>query len=357
MEAKNLFVGNLINWYEANARSLPWRKIKDSYCILVSEFMLQQTRVKSVVPYYYRFLSQYPTIQSLSQAKLEEILTMWKGLGYYRRGRMLHQTAIILVEQFEGKVPSDYDDLIALPGVGSYTANALLSFVHNHPKAAVDGNALRVISRYLSISDSINKQSVKQKITTWLDLHIDRERPAVFNQAIMELGATVCVFRRPKCMECPISDSCLAFARHQQSIIPYSIKKKQRPHYDVCIGILYQNGKLLMALRPISKMLGGLWEFPGGKRNEKESLVETLRREWKEELDVHIEVGKLFMSFDHVYTHFKVTLYAYFVLVVSGCLKPLASDELRWVSFDEIEHLPVPRSGEKIISRLKNHLS
>lgn len=343
----------LLEWYQNHKRDLPWRQTDDPYKIWVSEIMLQQTRVDTVIPYYHRFLEAFPSVYDLAKANQQQVLKLWEGLGYYSRGRNLHHAAKQVVNEFEGKVPSTYKNITSLKGVGPYTASAILSIAYQKKFAVVDGNVVRVITRYNGITRDIRKAEVKNEVQKFMDHTVPELRPGDFNQAVMELGATVCTPSNPNCGSCPLQSECTAWNTAQTDTIPYKSPSKEIPHHQIAVGIIVnENDEVLISLRPQESMLGGLWEFPGGKQEKNETLDETLRRELKEELDVETEVFDKFKELKHAYSHFKITMHAFWCKIKKGTPKPHSSDQLKWVHLSNIDHFPFPKANKSIISDL-----
>jgi A/G-specific adenine glycosylase len=344
----------LLEWYHAHKRDLPWRNTGDPYKIWVSEIMLQQTRVDTVIPYYHRFLEAFPTVHHLARATQQQVLKQWEGLGYYSRGRNLHQAAKTVSTVFEGRLPDTYSEITRLKGVGPYTAAALLSIAFDKPYAVVDGNVIRVLSRYYGIEDDIRSGSTKKQIQDLADQLIPDDHPGDFNQAVMELGATVCTPHQPDCGSCPLSNECIAYREVKTGTIPYKSPAKKVPHHHIAVGLIVNSdNELLIALRPDEKMLGGLWEFPGGKKESGEALQETVGRELNEELGVSVSVFDKFMQLKHAYSHFKITLHAYWCKIESGTPQPIEGKRLEWVTLDEIERFPFPKANKTLIHSLQ----
>jgi A/G-specific adenine glycosylase len=252
----------LVTWYEQGHRQLPWRNTKDPYRILVSETMLQQTRVETVIPYYYAFLEQFPNIPSLAAAPVEAVLKQWQGLGYYSRARNLKKAAEAIVEHFEGVMPDTLESLLSLPGVGPYTAGAVASIAFDRPAPAVDGNVLRVIARFCGLDNFVDTPAAKRKITdivsNWLTE--EQEQPSLFTQSIMELGAMVCTPRSPKCLSCPLQADCIAFQAGRT--LPRKTPKKKRKAFRVVAFWLENEQGILLQKRPESGLLAGMWQLP-----------------------------------------------------------------------------------------------
>lgn len=349
------FTVNLIQWYQIHKRDLPWRDTDDPYKIWISEVMSQQTRVETVIPYYHRFIEAYPDVESLAKADRQEVLKLWEGLGYYSRCRNLYHAAGDIVDRFNGKVPSEYNEIISLKGIGPYTASAVLSIAYQKKYAVVDGNVLRVLARFFGISDDIRNQDTKNQIQDYADNLVPEEHPGDFNQALMELGALVCKPAGPECDCCPVSIDCQAYQTAQTDQLPYKSPAKKVPHYEIAVGlILNEKGELLIALRPDNGMLGGLWEFPGGKKEPHETLKETVARELKEELGIDVEVYNKMKVLKHAYSHFKITMHAYWCTIQNGKPVPISSDRIAWVSMKEIDRYPFPKANKSVIDELKS---
>jgi A/G-specific adenine glycosylase len=348
-------VQKLIEWFDLNQRNLPWRETSDPYRIWVSEIMLQQTRVDTVIPYYHRFLEAFPDLPSLAEADRQTLMRKWEGLGYYSRARNMQDAARTVVESCDGKLPEEYDQLIRLKGIGPYTAAAISSIAWNHPHAVVDGNVIRVLSRYFGLESEMRSQKSRKEIQEIAQELIDHERPGDFNQALMELGATVCKPANPTCGKCPLAGECRAFRLSATDRIPYLPKKKPIPHHTIAVGVVARDEKLLIALRPEEKMLGGLWEFPGGKKRDDENVESAVRRELSEELGVDVEVGERIAKIRHTYSHFKITLHAHLCILTPSAQipEPRSSQEVRWVTREELEDYPFPKANRELTARLK----
>lgn len=332
---------------------MPWRDETDPYKIWVSEIMLQQTRVDQATPYFNRFMERFPTVFDLADADQQQVLKAWEGLGYYSRARNLHTAAKTVAGELNGKLPDTYKEIIKLKGIGPYTAAAVTSIAFNRPNAVVDGNVIRVLSRYFGIEDNVRKSAVRRQIQELANELIDPGRPGDFNQALMELGATVCTPSSPDCDHCPVSAHCVARKLSRTDVIPYKSKAGKKPHKHIGVGIIERvNGDLLIALRPEDAMLGGLWEFPGGKQKEDEEIEATVARELREELGVKVQVLNEFMQLKHTYSHFSITLFAYKCRIIDGTPEPRSSQEIRWVSRGELEQYPFPKANKLLTEKL-----
>lgn len=332
---------------------MPWRDEPDPYKVWISEIMLQQTRVDQATPYFRNFVSLFPTVYDLAEAEQQQVLKAWEGLGYYSRARNLHTAAKMVVKDHDGRLPESYDEIIKLKGIGPYTAAAVTSIAFNKPNAVVDGNVIRVLTRYFGIEDDTRSTKTRNKVQDFANELIDVENPGDFNQALMELGSEVCTPTKPNCEDCPIQTGCVASKMAKTDVIPYKSPAKKKPHHTIGVGIIEdKNGKLLIALRPENAMLGGLWEFPGGKQKENERIEETVERELKEELGVQVKAYKELMSLKHTYSHFSITMHAWHCQLLSGEPEPKESQEVRWVSRDELEKFPFPKANKVLTEKL-----
>lgn len=348
------FATELLNWYQDHKRQMPWRGEADPYKIWISEIMLQQTRVDQATPYFQNFISLFPTVYDLAKSDQQEVLKAWEGLGYYSRARNLHAASKMVVEEFDGKVPETYDKIIKLKGVGPYTAAAVTSIAFNKPNAVVDGNVIRVLTRYLGIEDDTRSTKTRRKVQEFASELIDPEHPGDFNQAMMELGSEICTPSNPDCQNCPIQAGCVATKMAKTDTIPYKSPAKKKPHHIIGVGIIErdEDDKILIALRPNDAMLGGLWEFPGGKKEDNEKIQQTVERELKEELGVEVKAYKELMSLKHTYSHFSITMHAWFCKLISGDPKPKESQEVRWVSREELGKFPFPKANKVLTEKL-----
>jgi len=342
----------LLTWYQLHARDLPWRRTEDPYAIWVSEIMLQQTRVDTVIPYYQRWLEVFPNISSLSAAAEDQVLALWEGLGYYRRARYLHQAARIVVEKHQGQLPADPETLRSLPGIGAYTAAALASIAFGVDAPAVDGNIRRVITRYFDIATVIHTAETEHAIRRQVAAHLPPGQAGDYNQALMELGALVCTPRSPRCADCPVREGCLARIRGVQEERPVRKKKSPPPHLVVTAAVFQEEDRVLLAKREPSGLLGGLWEFPGGKQKSGETLEETLRREIREELGVDIQIEDPFGTYQHAYSHFSITLHAFQCRLISREIQLSDHTDWAWVPQGQLDDYPMGKVDRQIAERV-----
>ena len=336
-------------WFQKSKREMPWRGSKDPYQIWLSEVMLQQTRVDQATPYYLRFRESFPTVFDLAAADQHDVLMLWEGLGYYSRGRNLHKAAKVVVEKYGGIFPESYELLLSLPGIGPYTAAAIASIAFDQPKAVVDGNVIRVLSRFSGMVDDVRSTSTVNQIQHIADSLLDPSCPGEFNQAVMELGSQVCTPVKPQCKSCPLSNWCVAFRMAQTDTIPYKSPKPKVPHHHIVVAIISDDkDRLLIARRPENAMLGGLWEFPGGKLEAGESMEQAIMREVEEELGIQIAVQREYMKLNHAYSHFKITMHAFMCIHLSGDPIPKASTDIRWVEPSQLGDFPFPKANRKL---------
>lgn len=343
------FTANLIEWYRVNSRNLPWRKTKDPYYIWVSEVMLQQTQVNTVIPYYFKFLEQFPDIYSLARSPLEKVLKIWEGLGYYARARNLHKASKIVVLDNNGQVPDTIDQFKKLPGVGDYIGAAVQSIAFHAPLAVVDGNVKRVLARVNCLSQPINGSQAHKFFQPYAQKLIDPEDPATFNQAIMELGALICTPKNPKCLKCPVKEQCKVYQMGKTDQFPKRIKPKKTPLHKISVGIVRKGEKFLITQRKPEGLLGGLWEFPGGKIKIKETPQKACLREIKEETGIQAVVTDHLTTVRHVYTHFKIKMDVFCCDYISGRVNLNGPVDYRWVPLNELKEFAFPKANLKFI--------
>lgn len=343
----------LMTWFDAERRELPWRGEKDPYRIWVSEVMLQQTQVQTVITYYRRFVDRYPNVAALARAALEDVLKSWEGMGYYARARNLRAAAETLVASGRHTVPRDLAEFRALPGVGEYIAAAVMSIAFDHPLAVVDGNVTRVVSRLFAIATPLESAATRRETKRWAQVLLDTARPGDFNQAMMELGATVCRPRRPSCEACALSPKCRAFATARQEDFPVRRKRKPVPKYHIAVGVIQKDERVLITRRRESGLLGGLWEFPGGKVAADESPEDACRREVAEEVNLEIEVTDYLTHVEHAYSHFKIGVDVYACRYVAGDIKLQGPIDYRWILVEELGDYAFPGANRKFLPIVK----
>ncbi len=342
----------MLAWFRKHARDLPWRRTRDPYAIWLSEIMLQQTRIDQGTPYFERFMRALPTVQALANASDDKVLKLWEGLGYYTRARNLHKAAKQIVGERGGMFPQTAEGWQSLPGVGRYTAGAIASIAFGERAPVLDGNVIRVFSRFFDIVECTDDTATKNHLWTLAEELVPKNHPGDFNQSLMELGARICTPTSPRCPECPIRRQCLARTNGTAEQRPVRKAKKRIPHYEIVIAAIKKRGRYLLGKRPPSGLLGGLWEFPGGKVHPGESHQAALRREVKEELGVSVKFGGLVASVNHTYSHFKVTLNVYRCELADGTPTANTHTELKWVRPADFEKHAFPQANRKFLRLL-----
>ncbi len=335
-------------WFEQSARKLPWRGIDDPYRIWLSEVMLQQTRVDQARPYYEKFVDKYPSIEDLALADRDELMRDWEGLGYYARARNVHRAALMVVNDMGGRFPDSRAEIMRLPGVGSYTAAAVLSIAFDEPLAVVDGNVTRVISRLFEVGLDQRSTEGRRAIQRLANDLLVEDRPGAFNEAMMELGATICTPRQPACDRCPIAEACRAFANDTVPDYPPPRRRRAIPHHEIALGIICdRHARVFIQQRPENGLLGGLWEFPGGKIEEGETPEDAVRREVAEETGATISVAATLPTVKHAYSHFTVRLHPCICRLIGRA--PSTGLPFRWASVNELNDYAFPRANRRII--------
>lgn len=344
----------LLPWFDLNARDLPWRRNRSPYAVWISEAMLQQTRVDTVIPYFEAWMARFPSVEGLAAADQQAVLKVWEGLGYYARARNLHRAARRIVERHGGAFPDDPVEAAALPGIGPYTLAAVMSLAFHRPFAVLDGNVERVLTRLCAIGDDIRSPAVKAALRAAAGRMLADHPPGRFNEAVMELGATVCLPRNPRCGLCPLSPVCRARKRGETDRYPHKSSKARVPTVEVGAGVVWRDETtFLVARRKEEGMLGGLWEFPGGKREPGESFPDCVRRELREELDIEVAVGELLLVVRHSYSHFNLRMPVHHCRWTGGEPKTLDCADFRWTTLADCRGLPFSRADLKVIEALE----
>ncbi len=341
----------LLNWFEINQRDLPWRLNKDPYRIWVSEIMLQQTRVDTVIPYYENFMTQFPTLNELADADEEKVIKAWEGLGYYSRVRNLHSAVKEVASSYGGVVPDSQEEISTLKGVGPYTAGAILSIAYGKRIPAVDGNVMRVISRIYNLHDDIAKVSTRKNIETIVTDLIPDGSASYFNQALMELGALICVPRSPKCLSCPLQHICKAREAGVEENLPIKTRAKKPRPVQVTVGVIEKEGKVLIHKRPTEGLLGGLWEFLGGEVVEdfssEDSLIHILYNQYR----IKAEIQSFFMPVQHTFSHLIWNMRVFRCKWIEDEELP-PFEQMKWVALHELKHYAFPVAHLKIVNEL-----
>ena len=310
--------------------------------------MLQQTRLETVIPYFERWIQRFPTVEALASASLQEVLAAWEGLGYYGRARNLHEAAQRIMQIYQGELPCQPNLLRKLPGIGRYTAGAIASIAFGQDEPALDGNIKRVMARYFDVKEDARSASGEEILWRLTAQNLPIGKAGLYNQALMDLGATICTPKSPNCPDCPLQDACQARSSGTQEQRPVVLPKPSIPHYVVTAAVIWRENQVLISRRPPHGLLGGLWEFPGGKLDEDEDLPACLRREIQEELGVGINVGEQLGVYRHAYTHFRVTLHAFHCTLASGEPHPLQAAEVAWVDLSELAQYPMGKIDRQI---------
>jgi A/G-specific adenine glycosylase len=321
-----IFSNTLLKWFEIEKRDLPWKLTNDPYKIWISEIVLQQTRVDQGTSYYLKFIKKFPTIQSLANAQEDDVLKMWEGLGYYSRARNLHFTAKTILEKHNGVFPTEYNDILALKGIGPYTAAAIMSYAYNKKYAVVDGNVLRIVSRYLGIHEPVDQGNTHKQIHEWLSKQIDDKRPGDFNQAMMDLGATACTPKLYRCQECPLKLNCYAYKESLQMLLPIkskSIVKKDRFFHYIIVSC---NGKGIFVKRRESDIWKGLYDFPLIETTDNKELTVSDLKKWVKgfgKINFDAKNVKIVAMDKHILTHQNIFSYFYSIEIVDNTFELL----------------------------------
>jgi len=343
----------LLGWFRKTNRQLPWRKTYDPYHVWVSEIMLQQTQMERGVEYFTRWMKRFPDIQAVAVADEHEILKYWEGLGYYARARNLHAAAKILVDRYQGNIPCDLDELLALPGIGPYTAAAISSIACNTPVPVVDANVLRVYARLFDIEGVVKSGQSRRMIEQLAREMLPEGRARQFNQALMDFGGLTCTPRAPDCPNCPLESSCLARKRGTVADRPTLTNSKQTILIEMATGILESGGKLFIQQRINDDIWGGLWEFPGGQLEQGEDPADAVVREYLEETGFHVTVCSEITTVIHYYTRYKVVLHCYWVALKDGQGQPkpalTAAQDFRWLRPAKLDQYGFPAGHRKLL--------
>lgn len=333
----------LIQWYQQSHRDFPWRKNEDPYHIWISEIMLQQTTTEAVIPYYIRFLEKFPTIEKLSLASLEDVYKMWEGLGYYRRAKHIHETAQIIINQYNGIFPSNYDDVLSLKGIGPYTAGAICSIAFQQSTPAIDGNVLRIISRQYFIKENIAEGKTQKKITQIVQELLEGYDSSAFNQGLMDLGATICRPVHPKCDKCPIIASCQAKKNHQEKVLPINIKNIKHKDIHYITGIITYKDQFFMTKNPAG-LLENLYSFMQYDIESPYRFVEEFENQYHHSLTIASYIQEI----KHVFTHRTWHMHIYHFVLEQK------SEHL--YTLDQINELPLSTAHLKVLKAYLKHI-
>ena len=343
----------LLNWYRKNGRILPWRKRTDPYRVWVSEIMLQQTRVETAIPYFERWMKLFPSIGKLAAASEREVLNAWEGLGYYSRARNLHKAAKIVQVEHDGKLPEDLEKLRALPGIGRYTVGAIASIAFGMDEPTLDGNLRRVFARLFDVKEPADS-SVGEKILWEIATKsLPKGRAGDFNQALMDLGAMLCIPRNPRCQICPLKRICKARLAGTQQLRPVLKPKKQPPHFIHVAAVIVRQGRVLMAKRPPKGLLGGMWEFPNSRLDHMDEMKTELPKEAARVLHksypFRFRRKKALKVVHHAYTHFTMTVHPFICELISVSNR----SGLHWVRLSELDKYPMGKVDRQIARQIQ----
>jgi A/G-specific adenine glycosylase len=347
--ARRRFQQRLKAWYRERARDLPWRETSDPYCIWVSEIMLQQTQVATVISYYRRFLERFPTVRELAAADEKDVLLLWEGLGYYRRARQLHAAAKVIVDQHAGEFPRDAESVRELPGIGRYTAGAILSIAYDQHEPILEANTVRLLSRLVGYRLDPTQSKGQRVLWNVAEEILPKRSVGTFNQALMELGSEICVPAAPRCLICPVSQFCEAKRLGLQEKIPARTKRPNYEDVTEAAILIQRRGKILLRRCGPAERWAGLWDFPRyAVRAKRESRIHAeVADKVSEETGLEVQVGCRLKTMKHGVTRFRITLHCYDVQHVSGRLKRNGS-ELKWVNPDELAEYPLSVTGRKL---------
>jgi len=345
---KKQIQAKLLQWFKKNKRDLPWRRTRDPYAIWVSEIMLQQTQVATVIPYYQKFLKSFPTLRHLAKSDLSKVLKVWEGMGYYSRARNLHSASQIVLNHFHGEIPTTLKDLLSLPGIGRSTAGAILSFAFDKEAPILDGNAKRVLSRLFTVSGNPGEKETEQLLWKISESLIPGGHSNPFNQALMDLGSMLCTPKDPQCPRCPLRDLCKGKASGEPERFPVKSIKKKIPHIEAIAAVIQQNGKVLLEQRPPKGLLGGLWEFPNWKIERKGRL--RLRNRIQKEMGMNVKVRESIGIFKQTFSHFKLTLQVFHCQPLNGKTKG------KWVPTRNLHLLPMSRIHRRIAEMINDEM-
>jgi len=345
----------LLAWYRRERRDLPWRRTRDPWAIWVSETMLQQTRVETVIPYYERFLERFPTVQALADADADELMRSWAGLGYYSRARNLKAAASRVVREHGGLVPGDVEALRALPGVGRYTAGALASIAFDRPAPVVDGNVARVLARLLELDLDVGSPAGQRRLWDEAESLARGPSPGDLNQALMELGALVCTPRAPRCPSCPLRAHCRGLASGRAEALPVKAPKVAPKRVEAVAALLARGPRVLAVRRPPRGLLGGLWELPGDELAPGEPPGRGLARALRERIGLAPVRAKRLGEVTHGFTHRTLRLHVYRAEAPAGRVRLCHVDAHRWLPLAALETLPLSALAKKALTLAASH--
>ena len=336
----------LLNWFYQNKRTLPWRRGRTPYRVWVSEIMLQQTQVNTVIPYYKKWIKKYPTLKSFKEANFDDVIKIWEGLGYYSRCHNMFNAAKLINSTF----PNNYDDLINLPGIGDYTAKTILAIAFKKNLVGIDTNLERIGYRILGLKTKTKRN--QKRVVKYLEENQCTNNPGDYNEALMDLGSSLCKASITYCNQCPLKNICKAYASSSPILYPTPKVRKKIPIYDVAVSVIEYKNKILITKRLNKNFLPGLWEFPGGKIEKNETAIETIVREVKEETNLTVSNPIFLGNIKHKYSHFGVNI-SLFISFPKSIKSLNLSQEYRWIRMKDILNYPLPKANHKMLDILK----
>lgn len=347
------FQNKLLDWFDTHQRDLPWRHTYDPYHVWISEVMLQQTQMSRGVEYFTRWVERFPNIDSVAAASEEEILKLWEGLGYYSRARNLHKAAQHIAVEYNGMLPESYDLLLGLPGIGNYTAAAIMSLAFNRNFPLVDANVERVFARFFNLPEPIKSKTARVFIWKKAEELLPRGKARAFNQALMELGALVCLPQRPECPDCPVRGHCESLQLGVTDERPVLPRPPKAIRIEMCTGILIHDRKIFIQKRRENDVWANLWEFPGGRLQEGETPESAVVREYCEETGFAVGNLEKIALIRHSYTKYRVILHCYFCRLQNGSTEPVlhAAQAYRWVDYSELSQYAFPAGHRKLLEK------
>tara|TARA_B100000123_G_scaffold103336_1_gene75812 strand:+ start:211 stop:1242 length:1032 start_codon:yes stop_codon:yes gene_type:complete len=336
----------LLNWFYQNKRTLPWRRGRTPYRVWVSEIMLQQTQVNTVIPYYKKWIKKYPTLKSFKESNFDDVIKIWEGLGYYSRCHNMFNAAKLINSTF----PNNYDDLINLPGIGDYTAKTILAIAFKKNLVGIDTNLERIGYRILGLKTKTKRN--QKRVVKYLEENQCTNNPGDYNEALMDLGSSLCKASITYCNQCPLKNICKAYASSSPILYPTPKVRKKIPIYDVAVSVIEYKNKILITKRLNKNFLPGLWEFPGGKIEKNETAIQTIIREVKEETNLTVSNPIFLGNIKHKYSHFGVNI-SLFISFPKSIKSLNLSQEYRWIKMKDILNYPLPKANHKMLDILK----
>ena len=348
------FQNKLLQWFARQQRDLPWRQTYDPYAVWISEIMLQQTQVTTVLPYFSRWMAMLPTVKTVAEASEESILKLWEGLGYYSRARNIRKGAQLICKDYQCEFPTEFEKILALPGVGRYTAGAIASVAFNQDKPIVDGNVERVICRLMDFRDNAKSKAMRNTLWQLAESWIPQGQARFFNQALMELGALICLSQSPSCLLCPVQTFCHAFKAGSTEQVPAKVQRRPLQSITTILAVIQKKDRFLIRKRPVEGLMAGLWEFPNihlsGDRDMQKELVTGMRKQHH----VRITIKQHLSTIKHGYTSFKVTLHC-FLCACNDHDPQNESVSVKWVALHQLAQFSFPSAHVKLIRLLQDN--